>query len=166
MAETILEEAQRLTHGDRQTAYDAPERNSAHIAAIASAILKKPVSAKDCCMIMMAVKLSREMYKHRRDSCCDLAGYAWCLSRIEGDENYTDLQKNENAPSMAQEATMSNPKRRKWELLFQQLRLLNNKLSYRAMLGIMVKWRRRCPKTMMPYKRFSILGKMVEKYDG
>ena len=82
----ILEEANQLTHGDRVADYSPPEENFAQIAAIASAILKKPITPKECVMIMLAVKLSREAYKHKRDNCCDIAGYAYCLSRIEGDE--------------------------------------------------------------------------------
>lgn len=79
----ILAEANKLTHKDRQNDYDSPERNFKHIAEISSAILKKPISAKDVCMIMIATKLSREQFKHKRDNLIDLAGYAWVLSRIE-----------------------------------------------------------------------------------
>ena len=84
--ETILEEAQRITHGARQQDYDAPEDNFAHIARIASAITKKEITPQDCAYVLMAVKLSREAFKHKRDNLTDLAGYAWCLSRIQGDE--------------------------------------------------------------------------------
>ena len=82
----ILEEANKVTHGDRQEDYDDPEENFMHIAEIASAILKKKILAQDVVMIMLATKLSRESFKHKRDNLVDLAGYAWVLSRIEGDE--------------------------------------------------------------------------------
>lgn len=63
----ILDEASKITHNDRQKDYDSPEKNFAHIAEIASAILKKEVTAKDVVMIMFATKLSRENHKHKRD---------------------------------------------------------------------------------------------------
>ena len=82
----ILEEALKITHGDRQRDYDSPERNFQHIAEIASAILKKKITPKEIAMIAIATKLAREQFRHKRDSCTDIAGYAWVLSRIEGDE--------------------------------------------------------------------------------
>jgi len=84
--ETILQEAQRITHGARQQDYQLPERNFKQIAEIATAILGKEITPKDAAMVLITVKLSREAFKHKRDNLTDLAGYAWCLSRIEGDE--------------------------------------------------------------------------------
>jgi hypothetical protein len=83
----ILEEANKITHGDRNQDYDDPTRNYEQIAAISSAILRKEITARECAIIMIATKLSRESFKHKRDNLCDLAGYAWVLSRIEGDED-------------------------------------------------------------------------------
>lgn len=84
--ETILEEAQRITHGARQQDYAAPEVNFERIGKIASAILGKEITPTDACIILMAVKLAREMHNHKRDNLTDLAGYTWCLSRIQKDE--------------------------------------------------------------------------------
>ena len=86
LKETVLEEAQRITHGVRQHDYNLPENNYRQIAEITSAVLGKKFTARDCCIVMIATKLSRESYKHKRDNLVDLAGYTWCLSRIEGDE--------------------------------------------------------------------------------
>lgn len=82
----ILEEALPITQVERQRDYGSPEANFAHIAGIASAILKREVTSREVVVIMLATKLSREMHKHKRDNLVDLAGYAWVLSRIEGDE--------------------------------------------------------------------------------
>jgi len=78
----ILSEAYRLTHDDRNKDYDEPVRNHEQIA---SAILKKELTAKDIAIVQIATKLSRESFKHKRDNLVDLAGYAYVLSKVEGD---------------------------------------------------------------------------------
>lgn len=83
----ILEEANEITSHNRPADYDKPERNYDHIAAIASTIMKKEISSKEVIVVMMATKLSRENFKHKRDNLTDLAGYARMLSIINGDEN-------------------------------------------------------------------------------
>lgn len=82
----ILEEANKITSGERQRSYDIPERNMPYIASIASAILRKNITAKDICVIMLAVKFSREMHAHKRDNFVDLAGYIWCWSKVENEK--------------------------------------------------------------------------------
>lgn len=81
--ESILQEADRIVNGDRQADYSDPVENFRHIAAIASAILKKELTAEDCTVVLMAVKLARESYKHKRDNLVDLAGYTEILHRIK-----------------------------------------------------------------------------------
>lgn len=81
--ESILQEADRIVNGDRQADYSDPVENFKHIAAIASAILKKDLTSDDCCVVLMAVKLARESYKHKRDNLVDLAGYTEILHRIK-----------------------------------------------------------------------------------
>ena len=86
MTENILQEAQRITHSDRNKDYDDPIRNYEHIAKIASAILKKEVTPQDVVMIMIATKLSREQFKHKRDNVVDLCGYAFILGYMNGED--------------------------------------------------------------------------------
>lgn len=81
--ESILQEADRIVNGDRQVDYSDPVENFKHIAAIASAILKKELVPEDCAVVLMAVKLARETYKHKRDNLVDLAGYTEILHRIK-----------------------------------------------------------------------------------
>lgn len=83
---SILQEADKIVNGDRQADYSDPVENFKHIAKIASAILKKDLSAKDCVVVMIAVKTAREMYKHKRDNLVDKAGYTEILHRIMEDE--------------------------------------------------------------------------------
>ena len=85
--ESILQEADRIVNGERQTDYSDPVENFKQIASIASTILKKELSAEDCCVVLMAVKLARESYKHKRDNLVDLAGYTEILNRIKTSKN-------------------------------------------------------------------------------
>ena len=82
----ILEEATKITRAGRNLDYDEPEENYRHIAAISSAILKKDISPRDVLFIMLATKLAREQFKHKRDNLTDLAGYAYVLGRVSGED--------------------------------------------------------------------------------
>jgi hypothetical protein len=86
MTENILEEANRITHSDRNKDYDHPINNMEHIAKIASAILKKELTAKDIVVINIAQKLSRENFKHKRDNCVDGSAYFSLLGVVQGEE--------------------------------------------------------------------------------
>lgn len=84
--ESILSEADRIVNGERQADYSDPVANFRHISAIASAISKKGFSPTDCAIVMIAVKLARENYKHKWDNLVDLAGYVEILHRIKENE--------------------------------------------------------------------------------
>jgi hypothetical protein len=84
--ESILSEAERIVNGDRQADYSDPVENFKRIAEIASAISKKELSPTTCAIVMIAVKLARESYKHKRDNLVDLAGYVEILHRIKESE--------------------------------------------------------------------------------
>ena len=84
--ESILSEAERIVNGDRQADYSDPVANFKHISAIASAISKEELSPTTCAIVMIAVKLARENYKHKRDNLVDLAGYVEILHRIKEHE--------------------------------------------------------------------------------
>ena len=84
--ESILSEAERIVNGDRQADYSDPVANFKHISAIASSISKENLSPTTCAIVMIAVKLARENYKHKRDNLVDLAGYVEILHRIKEKE--------------------------------------------------------------------------------
>ena len=83
---SILSEADRIVNGDRQADYSDPVANFKHISAIASSISKENLSPTTCAIVMIAVKLARENFKHKRDNLVDLAGYVEILHRIKESE--------------------------------------------------------------------------------
>lgn len=78
MSETILEEAARITAGDRQTDYGPPQADFERTAAIWSALKGVPFEAREVALFLIAVKLSRESHCPKRDNWVDIAGYAHC----------------------------------------------------------------------------------------
>jgi hypothetical protein len=80
----ILEEANRLVHGDRGADYGHPFVDYECTAAIWQALIKRrygvdvPLTPDFCCLLMQGVKLSREAGKHKTDNLVDAAGYAEC----------------------------------------------------------------------------------------
>lgn len=81
--ETILEEAQRLVHGNRGDDYGHPFDDFAKTALIWQAILGIPVSQEQVALCMVGVKISREVNKPKRDNCVDGAGYFETLSMVK-----------------------------------------------------------------------------------
>lgn len=81
--ETILEEAQRLVHGNRGADYGHPIVDYTRTGRMWGAILGIPdIDPRLCCLMMAAVKISREVNQHKRDNLTDLAGYAECASMV------------------------------------------------------------------------------------
>lgn len=80
--ESILEEAQRLVGGDRQSSYGHPLDNWGRTAAMWSIILGHPVTAEQAAMCMVAVKIARHVHTQSRDNLVDAAGYALVAQMI------------------------------------------------------------------------------------
>ena len=87
MPETILEEAQRLVHGDRQAAYGHPADDYQCTGEMWEALLRRlpgvvlppgTISPRVACVMMAVLKASREVHRPKRDNLVDLAGYAAC----------------------------------------------------------------------------------------
>jgi Domain of unknown function (DUF6378) len=83
VSESILEEAQRLTHGERGLAYGPPHEDYGRVAAMFNALmarkLKEPLTPADMALAMCCVKLSRQANSPKRDNMVDLAGYAYVV---------------------------------------------------------------------------------------
>lgn len=88
--ESILQEAQRLVHGDRGAAYSHPLTDYACTAGLWNAIwgphgadkLRADLTPEDAILGMIAVKMSRESRQGKRDNRTDMAGYAECLDLV------------------------------------------------------------------------------------
>lgn len=78
--ECVLEEAGRLTRGDRQAQYGPPDQDFARVAAMWSALKGVPFESREVAMFMICIKLSRETHQRKRDNYVDIAGYARCGS--------------------------------------------------------------------------------------
>lgn len=83
MTESILQEAQRLIHGDRNKNYGHPRENFQDIADLFSAYLGQEITDIDVANLMILVKVARvKETGYHRDSFTDIAGYAGCVERI------------------------------------------------------------------------------------
>ena len=80
---SILEEALEILEGERDSDYGDPVANFNRISRIASSILNETITPEQCVVVMMAVKLSREQYKHKRDNLVDLVAYTEIYNRIK-----------------------------------------------------------------------------------
>lgn len=97
--ETILAEADRLVSSDRQNDYGHPYDDFSKTAAMWTVILGTEVKPEQIPLCMIAVKLSRQVNKPKRDNLVDIAGYAktadMVLERIKDmhakGEEYKDL---------------------------------------------------------------------------
>lgn len=88
--ETILDEAKRLVYGDREKDYDHPLNDATRFTCMLNAVYQRqmnaPFTPKDYAIIMLLVKINREMHRHKRDNAVDIAGYASVLARCQGDD--------------------------------------------------------------------------------
>ena len=82
--ESIFEEAQRLVSGDRQWAYDHPFDNCTRISQIWSTILEldPPIPPEKVALMMVGLKIAREIHRHTRENLVDMAGYIECIEMI------------------------------------------------------------------------------------
>ena len=81
--ETILEEAERLVGGDRQWAYDHPKDNCTRIGQIWGILLERdPIPPEKVGLMMIGLKMARQMFRPTRDNLVDIAGYSRVIDLI------------------------------------------------------------------------------------
>lgn len=73
---SILSEAADIVGGSRQADYGTPLANHSRTAALWSAYLGIPVTARQVCMMNVLQKVSRDVHHSKRDNLVDIAGYA------------------------------------------------------------------------------------------
>jgi hypothetical protein len=78
--EVCLDEANKITRGDRDAQYGGPEDNFGRIAKIWSIILGIEINEEDVAMMMVGVKVARYANKSgfQPDTWIDVAGYGAC----------------------------------------------------------------------------------------
>jgi hypothetical protein len=93
-AESVADEALRITHVDRNKANGEPEENFSYIAQCWTALLDargllgsdEGLNAADVARMMVALKLCRDANAPHRDNRVDAIGYTLCLERVESTE--------------------------------------------------------------------------------
>lgn len=87
MTERVLDEAYRIVHADRGVDYGDPSEDFTRTGRMWGAILGIPdLTAQQVALCMIALKLSREAHRHKRDTLVDIAGYVETLVMIEGEQ--------------------------------------------------------------------------------
>lgn len=87
--ESILEEAQRLVHGNRGADYGHPYYDFRRTAIMVTGLLRdklkdwEKITPRDIPLIMNCVKMSREMNRPKRDNRADGAGYWETLDMVD-----------------------------------------------------------------------------------
>ncbi|MFO8012526.1 MAG: DUF4406 domain-containing protein [Phycisphaerae bacterium] len=90
--ESVLDVARRITAGARHSDYGPPSEDFARTAALWTAILARrlrdgeAVTAMDVPLCMIALKLARQVHRHKRDNLVDIAGYARTAAMVAGEE--------------------------------------------------------------------------------
>jgi len=81
----ILDEVKSILY-DRQGTYDKPENNFTRIASLWDAYINakvdKKITPQDVAMMMILMKIAREVYEHKRDNTLDILGYTVCLEQM------------------------------------------------------------------------------------
>ena len=80
---SILSEAEEIVNGSRHSDYGDARESFSRVATIASVMTGKELTPEDCCAVLMAVKLVRESFAHKRDNLVDLCGYAELMDQLK-----------------------------------------------------------------------------------
>ena len=83
----ILQEADEIAGESRSRDYGHPKENHERIAGIwnglLSGILKRPLTAREAALMMIGLKLAREINTPKRDNLVDICGYVKCIEMID-----------------------------------------------------------------------------------
>lgn len=92
----IAQEANNLVHGDRQDSYGHPKQDYQKTSKMWSGLLfhklKEDITPEEAVLMMVALKLSREQHKHKRDNLVDAVGYLLCREMMLDNEPRNDSQ--------------------------------------------------------------------------
>lgn len=83
---TVLDRAKALVFGDRGEYYGHPGEDFARTAGMWAAMTGFEFKPEHVALFMVALKLSREMNRHKCDNLVDIAGYAETCAIVVGDD--------------------------------------------------------------------------------
>jgi hypothetical protein len=85
-SQEMADHAVNLVHRERGQAYGHPKDDFTRIAMMWNGILhgklKQPITPEDIPLCMMALKMSREVNRHKDDNLTDIIGYILTLNRL------------------------------------------------------------------------------------
>lgn len=81
MESKILDEVKDILENRNQD-YGSKRQSFEMIASIASKLSKVSLTPEMCCNVLIAMKISRETVKHKRDNIKDLIGYLAILDEL------------------------------------------------------------------------------------
>ncbi|MHB1772286.1 MAG: DUF6378 domain-containing protein [Acidimicrobiales bacterium] len=82
--ENVLEEADRIVHGDRRQDYGSPRESFQVIASLWGPVFGVTVTPEQVALAMIELKVARILAGAGRDSIVDVAGYAGTLAIVSG----------------------------------------------------------------------------------
>lgn len=92
---SILLEAHKLVHGDRQKTYGHPLDNWTDIAERWGRRIGEKLTAEQAILCMIDLKLARQDFMHNDDNIRDIAGYCEVLSLVRRERAARNDQKNQ-----------------------------------------------------------------------
>lgn len=95
----VLQEADKLVHGDRNADYGHPLDDFSKTAAMWSVILGTNVTPEQVGLCMCAVKISRQCNRPKLDNLVDLAGYAETVNMVIEEKHRRQLLATTFAPA-------------------------------------------------------------------
>ena len=91
----VLDEARRLTSGDRNAQYGPPDQDFQRTAQMWGAYLGTDVKPSDVAWMMTMLKASRNRHQQKRDNYVDAIGYVRCGAMCDGFDPWRGEKKSE-----------------------------------------------------------------------
>lgn len=85
---SVLDIAQEITSGERRRDYDNASKNHERIAKFWNAYIESrpdpvaPLTPLDAAMMMILLKVARNVFSPKKDNIVDMAGYSKCAAQI------------------------------------------------------------------------------------
>lgn len=83
--DSVLQEAQKIIHGERRDDYGTPLVSFTRIADLWTVVLGMEVTPEQVALCMIQLKVARAMNGMQRDSLVDIAGYAGCIELVQAE---------------------------------------------------------------------------------